>query len=338
MTRAWRRGARRWGSHRSSRDAELVTLAVMQALVGVHLRDPLAASRPQASAVTCSRICRASPATTSGSGARAGLIQTLIRVLAADTAELDRRRLADRLDPGRVRPIPAHRQAFRPGRLGRLRLLRQPLPLLLGSAPAPGLHPRRAARSRSRSTNPKTDERDVARDLLETEPDLLARRAGQTLIADKGYASREFETFLDRPRRRDCCAPPTRTERHGPAPGSSNRSARSSSRSTTPSKANSTSNATAAAPTTASPPASLQRLLALTAAIWHNEHTRPTRPAIPHRLPRRVTPTRARSSTRCRGRGEPDDRPRSRLRGARRSTRTAPRTRRTPGAHGRTRG
>ncbi len=32
--------------------------------------------------------------------------------------------------------------------------------------------------------------------MLETEPDLLARRPGQTLIADKGYASREFESFL----------------------------------------------------------------------------------------------------------------------------------------------
>jgi hypothetical protein len=45
-------------------------------------------------------------------------------------------------------------------------------------------------------TNPKTDEREVARDMLETEPDLLARRPGQTLIADKGYASAEFERFL----------------------------------------------------------------------------------------------------------------------------------------------
>jgi Transposase DDE domain len=45
-------------------------------------------------------------------------------------------------------------------------------------------------------TNPKTDEREVARDMLEAEPDLLARRPGQTLIADKGYASAEFEGFL----------------------------------------------------------------------------------------------------------------------------------------------
>jgi hypothetical protein len=32
--------------------------------------------------------------------------------------------------------------------------------------------------------------------MLETEPELLARHPGQTLIADKGYASSEFEAFL----------------------------------------------------------------------------------------------------------------------------------------------
>jgi Transposase DDE domain len=45
-------------------------------------------------------------------------------------------------------------------------------------------------------TNPKADERDVAIDLLEAEPALLAGRYGQTLIADKGYASAEFERRL----------------------------------------------------------------------------------------------------------------------------------------------
>jgi len=45
-------------------------------------------------------------------------------------------------------------------------------------------------------TNPKHDERIVARDLLETDPALLAHRGGQTIIADKGYRSRELDTFL----------------------------------------------------------------------------------------------------------------------------------------------
>jgi len=44
--------------------------------------------------------------------------------------------------------------------------------------------------------NPKVDERDVAIDLFEAEPGLLAGRKGQTIIADKGYASAEFEHRL----------------------------------------------------------------------------------------------------------------------------------------------
>lgn len=45
--------------------------------------------------------------------------------------------------------------------------------------------------------NPKTDERDVARDLLESEPALLAARPHQKIMADKGYVSAEFERFLN---------------------------------------------------------------------------------------------------------------------------------------------
>jgi hypothetical protein len=45
-------------------------------------------------------------------------------------------------------------------------------------------------------TNPKDDERIVARDLLETDPALLGRRLGQTVIADKGYRSAELEAML----------------------------------------------------------------------------------------------------------------------------------------------
>lgn len=45
-------------------------------------------------------------------------------------------------------------------------------------------------------TNPKDDERIVARDLLETDPGLLANRNGQTIIADKGYRSAELDATL----------------------------------------------------------------------------------------------------------------------------------------------
>jgi len=44
--------------------------------------------------------------------------------------------------------------------------------------------------------NPKEDERVVARDMLEIEPALLANRPGQTIIADKGYRSAELEAML----------------------------------------------------------------------------------------------------------------------------------------------
>ena len=44
--------------------------------------------------------------------------------------------------------------------------------------------------------NPKIDEREVARDLFEIDQDLLSNRPGQVILADKGYASGEFETFL----------------------------------------------------------------------------------------------------------------------------------------------
>lgn len=46
-------------------------------------------------------------------------------------------------------------------------------------------------------TNPKADERDVAIDMFESDPGLLAGRAGQVLIADKGYRSAEFERRLN---------------------------------------------------------------------------------------------------------------------------------------------
>jgi hypothetical protein len=44
--------------------------------------------------------------------------------------------------------------------------------------------------------NPKDDEREVLRDLLEREAGLLGQRPGQVILADKGYRSAEFETFL----------------------------------------------------------------------------------------------------------------------------------------------
>jgi hypothetical protein len=120
--------------------------------------------------------------------------------------------------------------------------------------------------------NPKTDERDIAIDLLESDPMLLGGRAGQVLIADKGYTSAEFESRLAdhgialiRPARRD--------ER--PRPGA---------RQLKPLRQIIESiNATLKTQLSLERHGGhsqqgvlvrvLQRLLALTAAIWHNHHS-----------------------------------------------------------------
>ena len=122
-------------------------------------------------------------------------------------------------------------------------------------------------------TNPKLDEREVALDILESDPGLLDGRQGQLLVADKGYASVEFESRLadhgvelirpakkgEKPRRGARQLKPIRQiiesinatlktklslERHG---GHSHQGVAAR---------------------------ILQRLLALTAAIWHNHHNR----------------------------------------------------------------
>jgi hypothetical protein len=45
-------------------------------------------------------------------------------------------------------------------------------------------------------TNPKTDERDIALDMFDHDPSLFDGRDHQTVVAHKGYASREFEARL----------------------------------------------------------------------------------------------------------------------------------------------
>jgi hypothetical protein len=120
--------------------------------------------------------------------------------------------------------------------------------------------------------NPKVDERDVAIDLFDAEPGLLAERHGQTIIADKGYASAEFERRLaehgvelvrparaNEPRRRG--APQLRRLRQ------------------IIESVNNTLKAQLSLEDHGGRTAQgvfvrvLQRLLALTAAIWHNHHT-----------------------------------------------------------------
>jgi hypothetical protein len=122
-------------------------------------------------------------------------------------------------------------------------------------------------------TNPKLDEREVAVDMFDHDPTLLAGRAGQTIIADKGYVSAPFERLLAergvelvRPARKD--EPP----RRGARQLASLRQIIESVNDTLKGQlsleqhgGHSPDGVTVRI---------LQRLLALTAAIWHNHHSR----------------------------------------------------------------
>ena len=120
--------------------------------------------------------------------------------------------------------------------------------------------------------NPKVDERDVAIDMFEAEPGLLAGRHGQVIIADKGYASAEFERRLAdhgvelvRPARAQRAPSPRRPQlrRLRQIIESVNNTLKA--QLTLEDHGGRTNQGVAVRV--------LQRLLALTAAIWHNHHS-----------------------------------------------------------------
>jgi hypothetical protein len=105
-------------------------------------------------------------------------------------------------------------------------------------------------------TGAKADERQVLTDILEGSP--LLTTAGQhrpILIGDKNYYGKAFENDLAA-QGITLLRPPATARHRAPGNASSSHCGRSSSRSTTPSKASSTSNATAGAPPLGSAPAS----------------------------------------------------------------------------------
>ena len=120
--------------------------------------------------------------------------------------------------------------------------------------------------------NPKTDERDVALDIFEADPDLLAGRAGQTLVADKGYASAEFERRLAE-HGIDLVRPAMKREqpRRGARQLRSIRQIIESVNATLKSQLSLERHGGHSPQGVAT--RVIQRLFALTAAIWHNHHT-----------------------------------------------------------------
>jgi len=252
-------------------DAELLTLAVLQVLLGFneearwvrHVRKHLGHLFPYVPG-QAGYNKRLRKSTT--------MLQTMIRLLAIDTAVWDDDTwLIDStpVECGRSRPTVKRSNLAGWAGYGycashsrffwglRLHLVATPAGLPVAFA----------------LTNPKLDEREVALDILESDPGLLDGRQGQLLVADKGYASVEFESRLadhgvelirpakkgEKPRRGARQLKPIRQiiesinatlktklslERHG---GHSHQGVAAR---------------------------ILQRLLALTAAIWHNHHNR----------------------------------------------------------------
>ena len=126
-------------------DAEVVTLAVAQAVMGIPSDRRFLAVARRLLGHLFPHLPRPVRPTTSAAARLAETIDWLVGVFAAQSPGFRRRPGAAGLDPGRVRPLARDRPPLGPGRLGRLRLVPQPLALLLGHAPAPGLRPRRHA-------------------------------------------------------------------------------------------------------------------------------------------------------------------------------------------------
>ena len=174
-------------------DAELVTLAVMQALL-----EFTSESRWLRFATT--HLRQLFPSLPQQSGGQQAAAQSGRHHQLADRDArprhhpVDRRRVGDRLHPGGMRPLPRHGAWQRAGRMGRIRLLRQPRYFW-------GLHLHLLATLHGLPigfalTGATADERIVLLDILHTEPTLSAERTGQILIGDKNYFGAEFEATL----------------------------------------------------------------------------------------------------------------------------------------------
>ena len=80
--------------------------------------------------------------------------------------------------------------------MGPVRVLRLPFPLVLGTAAAPAVHAARPAHVGFALTGAKADERQVLLGILPAEQDLGMSRAGQVIIGDKNYYGRDFKNEL----------------------------------------------------------------------------------------------------------------------------------------------
>ena len=120
-------------------------------------------------------------------------------------------------------------------------------------------------------TNPKTDEREVLVDLFDVEPGLLAGRAGVVILVDKGYRDAETEAILAE-RGVRLLRPAYRGEAPRPGEGLFRLLRQRIESVNQTLKAQLDLERHGGRTTEGVTVRVLQRLLALTAAIWHNHH------------------------------------------------------------------
>ena len=136
-------------------------------------------------------------------------------------------------------------------------------------------------------TGAKTDERTTLIGMFENDPGLLAQRPGQVLIADKNYYGRDFEQSLAQAGL--CFLRPARKGESSRAGAEFFRPLRQVIESINQTfKGQLDLEQHGGRPPGGVIVRVLQRLLALTAAVWHNDH-RPAGPTFPDRL-RSLTP------------------------------------------------
>ena len=186
----------RANARRRVSDAELVTLCVAQAIMGIPSDRRLPRGRAQASRPPLpepaqpARLLEApAPAGRRDRVAHGRVRPARARAFATICCSATRPRCPA---PPAVRRSSVRRSARLPATA-----TAPPTRALLGLSPAPAGRTRRHARGRFTLADPARGEREVALELLER-----AARGGEVLVCDKGYAGREFAGRGRRARRR----------------------------------------------------------------------------------------------------------------------------------------
>jgi hypothetical protein len=156
--------------------------------------------------------------------------------------------------------------------MGRVRLLREPQPLLPGGLRLHLVCTLQGLPTAFALTGAKADERETLLDVLTAEPELVTARPGQTLIGDKNYFGRDFER---QPAELDVrLLRPTRKGEPERAGASLFKPLRQVIESVNESFKGQLDLEQHRGRTPGGVIARvMQRILALTAAIWHNDHT-----------------------------------------------------------------